>query len=36
MQNKLAAGVATWATMTLLLASPLLWADEQDISKING
>lgn len=36
MRNKLAAGIATLASMTVLLASPLLWADEQDISKING
>jgi hypothetical protein len=36
MQNKWAACLAIWATMTLLLASPLLWADDQDISKING
>ncbi|WP_206606130.1 hypothetical protein [Steroidobacter cummioxidans] len=32
MQNKWVA----LATMTLLLASPLLWADGQNISKING
>ncbi len=36
MQNKYAVTLAAGAAMTLLLASPLLWADEQDISKVNG
>ncbi len=34
MQNKWA--VSLGATLTLILASPLLWASDQDISKING
>jgi len=36
MQNKWAVSLAAGATMAALLASPLLWADGQDISRING
>ncbi|MFC4309519.1 hypothetical protein ACFPN2_10555 [Steroidobacter flavus] len=36
MQNKWAVSLAIWVSMTLLLASPMLWADDQDISKVNG
>lgn len=36
MQNKFAIALAVGTTMALLLASPLLRADEQNISKING
>ena len=34
MHDKLALGLT--AMMALTLASPMLWADAQDISKING